>query len=517
VRLIRLKTFKKYFSLEPFDRVFRGADTSASQIDPICLVGVNGSGKSNLIELLSSIFCYLERLTIGYKSLPSSQARFDIPFEIEYDLSLPRKRSQRILIAQPPDSKVPVFKDISGTAPVDIRGPHEQFAVLPPRVFGFTSGLNETVSFPYLKNQSFYSEEVRERAQAEEKGVKFTEDVRGTKTMLLNYDINAAVVLSNYLFQPTAEVRAFSERLHISGVHSFRIDVNWKPLSGKSVVKRTREIDRTVSKLRACAFMYRRHSENHVTFEYCVNAATRQAFKAHFRDGAEFLTSIYKLSLLNALSLSKEDREFYRSEENKSGLVERPPEVSAEQKVFRISRLKLVLSASGIPIDYSAISDGEHQFLLVVGAALLFQDRNALFLLDEPETHHNPDWRRKFISTLNSIAEGHDQEFVISTHAPFVVSDCHGRSVFKFDRQGDRAIWNPIGFETYGASFDRILTDLFGLTTLISEGAMLDLESAVRSTSKRNVRAAIERLGDSYEKRHLYEHAARLFGKKAKK
>ena len=83
MRLLRLKTFGKYSALEPFDRSFRQVGEPSSNIDPLCLVGVNGSGKSNLIELLSASFCYLERLTIGYQSVPSLHAKFAVPFEIE--------------------------------------------------------------------------------------------------------------------------------------------------------------------------------------------------------------------------------------------------------------------------------------------------------------------------------------------------------------------------------------------------------------------------------------------------
>ncbi|MGY0039660.1 AAA family ATPase [Pedobacter sp. NJ-S-72] len=80
-----------------------------------------------------------------------------------------------------------------------------------------------------------------------------------------------------------------------------------------------------------------------------------------------------------------------------------------------------------------SLSDGEHQFLHAMGICLLFRNSNSLFLMDEPETHFNPDWRSKFISTLKDCLDQKNQtylsELLITSHSPFIVSDCFQENV----------------------------------------------------------------------------------------
>ena len=45
----------------PFEYTFNPPGENATGLSPICLVGLNGSGKSNLIELIADIFSYADR------------------------------------------------------------------------------------------------------------------------------------------------------------------------------------------------------------------------------------------------------------------------------------------------------------------------------------------------------------------------------------------------------------------------------------------------------------------------
>ena len=134
-------------------------------------------------------------------------------------------------------------------------------------------------------------------------------------------------------------------------------------------------------------------------------------------------------------------------------------------------------------IPYSGLSDGEHQFMHIIGTAILMNEANTLFLLDEPETHFNPMWRAKLVSTFNKIA-GDDfdrqQVFILTTHSPFVLSDCRAENVWRFYRDPNNEFIHtakPIGIPTYGTSFNKLLAVAFeakGAT--ISEMARNDIE-----------------------------------------
>src|SRR5258707_5516104 len=78
------------------------------------------------------------------------------------------------------------------------------------------------------------------------------------------------------------------------------------------------------------------------------------------------------------------------------------------------------------PMLLKELSDGEHQLLHSLGLCLLFRNTNSLFLLDEPETHFDPDWRASFITRLRQClppTANVGQEMLITTHAPFLISD----------------------------------------------------------------------------------------------
>jgi type I restriction enzyme S subunit len=69
IKQLRLKT--DYRSLAPFVREFHPAEQRPAGANPICLVGLNGSGKSNLIEAIAEIFCFLELINLPWLKIES--------------------------------------------------------------------------------------------------------------------------------------------------------------------------------------------------------------------------------------------------------------------------------------------------------------------------------------------------------------------------------------------------------------------------------------------------------------
>jgi translation initiation factor RLI1 len=97
-----------------------------------------------------------------------------------------------------------------------------------------------------------------------------------------------------------------------------------------------------------------------------------------------------------------------KAELYKSGSLYVNETISTPASHERIMRFKEgSLIKEGVPetIYIKALSDGEHQLIHTIGLCLLFRHESALFLLDEPETHLNPDWRASYISTLRAALE----------------------------------------------------------------------------------------------------------------
>jgi restriction system-associated AAA family ATPase len=159
------------------------------------------------------------------------------------------------------------------------------------------------------------------------------------------------------------------------------------------------------------------------------------------------------------------------------------------------------------------LSDGEHQLLHSLGLCLLFRNTNSLFLLDEPETHFNPDWRANFITRLgqclpNKSNNSVGQDMLITTHTPFLISDSKPDKVLVFEKDkttGEVSIGRP-EYNTLGASINKITMSIFGKRETIGGHAQAILE-ALRARFEQGgedkealISEIQQQLGDSVEK-----------------
>ena len=505
MRLLSFKIDGEYRSLNDFSWDFRGYPIDLQQMEPVCLVGLNGSGKSNLIEALSEVFCYLDLCSLGYVSETQLKKVCPPQFSIEYLLNISNG-----------DNLSHIKVDLSSKNTISFyRKVDDDFELietdnwrenLPSRLVGYSSGHNETVSMPYLRNQSIYSIEVANQARAT--GEEKREVIQHTSSIYMDYDSNASILIANYLFLENGELSIFDEFLRISSVSSFSVSLNLKPRT--TVVQLTEELEETIEKLEACSINTVQINEHQRLLFFVVNSTTKNVFKKYFGDAKAFYLAIYKLSLLNALSLTKREREFYLRSDLKNGLLERAPTIAKKDKVFSIDELRLVISRPEKEVDYSGISDGEHQFIHVFGTLMLFSEENCLYLLDEPESHFNPLWRAEFIKIMNGINTTKHQDFVVSTHSPFLVSAAHSDNVLKFSRTDGIINPEPLDFQSYGSSFEYLLAKLFDLRTPISSQALDELKQVALSEDVNELKLAISRFGESLEKRYLYQRLAEL-------
>lgn len=383
-----------------------------------------------------------------------------------------------------------------------------QLLLLPRRIIGYSSGLNETLSHPFLRTKTIYSEEVRDAAPPEGVQPDRGGGVFDTRTLYMDYESNAAVTICNYVFRNSQELGFIRDFTRVSGVASFGLRFNRKRAgrSGPhSTVRLTAELRSYVEAFARCAGSSYDHAQLSHRFTYQLDSKTVTRFRKEFKTAEDLFMAMHKWSLLNALILSDEQRTVYLSSDVSKGALERPPSVPPSDRVFNIVDLKLKLSQPPIEIDYSGLSDGEHQWMQIFGTALLFSEPGTLFLFDEPESHFNPEWRTKFNLILNSLPNARRQEYVISTHSPFIVSGSRKANVYKFERDEGRITFRNVDFETYGATFDLLLKKLFSLESLIDQSARNELEDIIRSGNEGAMQAAVENFAESKEKRRLYE------------
>jgi predicted ATP-binding protein involved in virulence len=192
--------------------------------------------------------------------------------------------------------------------------------------------------------------------------------------------------------------------------------------------------------------------------------------------------------------------------------------------VFRFERVEFVSIKSGKQVDYVALSDGEHQLAQILGTACMASYPNVLFLLDEPESHFNPDWRIEFIKKLLTLPTNGgmrsdrslvaQQECLITTHSPFIPSDMQSDNVFIFEKdEGTQKVEvrNPL-IQTYGSRFDAILAECFKISPPISALSRDFTNDLLKNGGAAQIEKAISELGESSVRMRLAAKLSQLKG-----
>ncbi len=76
--------------------------------------------------------------------------------------------------------------------------------------------------------------------------------------------------------------------------------------------------------------------------------------------------------------------------------------------------------------SFNVLSEGEQQAIVIRGLIELANNENTLFLFDEPDTYLHPSWQRNFIESINDLSKNNEynnSQFLITTHSPQLLSN----------------------------------------------------------------------------------------------
>jgi len=524
--------------LDGVDRSLRSPLSDSSSFDPLCLIGPNGAGKSQFLQMIAEIF-----QSVFHACIPEEErieGNPDLQFKIEY-------------LVYPEEDQIPVRVRISREA-VDRKRPSliiqrrdedeydwidcdlnaaETHVLLPQKIVGYTSGDNETLSLPFLVSRSGYADEVGRRAL---NAATRSQAVPDTRLMLIDYATHLEVLVANLLLGEASQRKALLEEAKLQDLHSFRCTIQLahqkknKKQSRRKGIQLTEELETYIDQLQRCASCYTYDDETETyTFDYWINDQTRTAFRSFWGNALNLYSSFHKLAMLNDLVLSKKTRDRFRRDTRTRRFASRLPEPQDEDKVFRFERVRFRKQKTDgemddQEVDYVSLSDGEHQLGQLLGTFCMLSSPNVLFLLDEPESHFNPRWRVKFISSILTLptkdgdrreaSRAARQDCLLTTHAPFIPSDMKRDKVFIFSKneEGKIQIKNP-DIETFGSTFDMIIEECFRVRPPMSQRPRDKIEKLMQSDNREEIRAGIQGLGDSVEKAFLADHLRQVINK----
>ncbi len=571
MKLLRLKITdpKGFRSLQPgFEYQFRSAWHLQEEqgFAPFVCAGPNGSGKSNLLEVLAAIFFQLEMLRVRRSFLPEELQESDTniaptSFELDYLIKVPK---DYIKPDSPEWAHVSIFKEANESVSVLWNnqrefdaGVYETFSsglldiLLPEYVLGYSSGENEILSLPFFKMRFVQYDEYWDALKQQ-----LTYPGKPESRMVyLDSGFSQAILLSNLLYHDNDALLPLRDDIGIEELKEFRIiirrsfEINQEVAFGfgsRGTLKRetieeitkqhpalsryeddfindvflnlTQLLDgdddsnKIIPRLKRCATSwFVDESTDNLYLDYYVNDATREAFSENFdfevnKSPIALFEALQVLLTLNLYTVSNDLKsDLYQSDS--LYVTETIPTLASDERIMRIKHFWVSKKDQETPFLLKSFSDGEHQLLHTLGLCLLFKNTNSLFLLDEPETHFNPDWRANFVTQLHQVfGESIGQEMLVTTHTPFLISDSKKENVLVFNKENNEVTVKNPQYNTLGASINKITMDTFGKRETIGGHAQSLLEGfrsrSIKTTEdKEQLLAEINReLGDSVEK-----------------
>lgn len=492
--------------LNDFEKDFRNADFIDDNFSPICLVGINGSGKSKLLEYFAEVFEYITGIFTEFVPTPSNK---DLSFQIDYLFKI--KRGYRYVRFEKIENDLNT-KCYTGQNEKNIKletdlGEIRSF--LPEIVIGYTSGENESLSSWFHPYNDIYSDYYQERAIYKDRRVLKLPDL--PHFLWVDFNMNNLVFIANGILGLT-ESSTWSQLtnvLNIESLRSFRITLKLKPKTGpaKGIIPADEQV-LIINKLINCATTSTKlDKEDTLVLDFYNSESTANAFKNNFGSKLKLYISLYQLYLLNHILIRSDLQEIRRIEKETLESLDRP-NVPDNQKAFNISHIRIKHKNEKSIISYNDLSDGEHQYLHVFGTLNMVNKDNVLFLMDEPETHFNPQWRSEFISQMKYIVGKSKQEYIITTHSPFLLSDCKNENIFIFNKKNRKIDIKQPDFQTYGTAIDKLLEIAFDIAPPIAKLSSDAINRLINSKSKSIEELETEALGfgDSIKKMMLYHH-----------
>lgn len=555
MKLLSLQINSKFRNLdEGFKIQFHQQEKFDEMLDfnPFCLVGLNGCGKSNILEALAQIFYHVE-LCVG-KHLPmelKSRTTFNPSqcavnaFTLRYltlgsnSASVTPQQTILVTIYKEAKSSPVMTVESNGSAPmmkfdmgsIQISQSTLIKSFLPQYVVAYSSGENETLSIPFIKSRFIHLFEFQENI------VNDVVDYSSPENSLIYVDANMsqAILLCCFLFEEDTTLASL-KNLEFTGIEKikrfrmhlrerkFNIDNQYKYsyfqlFKRKKTTKDLFEVLKDISTLS----WYDENDESYY-FDFWINDATKQAFRYYFHTAMECFQVFRLLYELNNYAVnSDKQKEIFSSKgvytDGKFGML------GADDDVFHFLDFYLEKNTNQNDACHKELllkefSDGEHQFIHTMAICLLLKDSNSLILLDEPETHFNPSWRSQFVTTVNETLHNacsslglHDEQYVnfmkdilITTHSPFIISDCRADNVIVVTKENGHAKAekaSDMGIKTYGASTSFIQAKIFDSTDTIGGKAYQEMKAIGEQTDKTKQQKLNEvnsKFGESLEK-----------------
>ena len=527
---IRIPAFRNLRDLDiVFESNLQPATAASTEVPlkPIrshALIGQNGTGKSNLIEALITIFRDVDL---------DREAAFDYMLEysihghavrIEADTAKQKRPfvwvdgdrvTQEYLIKNDPPGKEP---------PDHRRGPR----LLPTHIFAYYSGRNERIEVLFQEHQRRFnqrqeittdevlSEHLLENFTGSESEIRAVEAAKRRRESRLNQagddrlrrlfycrGGHSQLVLLACLLSDDPVFQKVLKNLHIESLESALF-----------VLK---EPHRLREKRRGGKFDEQELNEGDPRFWYARGNVV-----------SEFLDKLWQVAWapiedeatkqIDFRGRTEKQKQLYLFVPSQDKLRQLGELVGSTDSFFRyaegayigdlIDEVRITVKKRdehGGKVSFTQLSEGELQMLTVLGLMRITREDNCLFLLDEPDTHLNPIWKLRYFDDIEGVLTSDDgalvqgeSQILITTHDPMMVGSLKREQVHILRRDGNRTVVEIPDEHPQGMGVTGLLkSELFGLSST------LDIETERRLFRRNELYAMDERTWSEDEEMRL--------------
>ncbi|QDT10763.1 AAA family ATPase [Planctomycetes bacterium K23_9] len=423
-----------------------------SEFDTFVMLGGNGTGKSNLIEAIVSIFA-----DVDLRRAPS------FTYQLSYEC-----RKEDVLIKGKSGDPVPTVTVSRSQA--DLPRENERTPdYLPDNIVAYYSGPGSRLETHFLDHRKREYEALRDPEKATYTPFLYCEPCYSDFLLLACFGAGSF------------DIREFvSGRMGIREIESVLFDIvkpQRAPTRSRAIAKADGD-ERFWDSTGEIANILGLLSDNSLAPSRSTEADEND-FRANTKKEHLFLFLQDQDSLKRAARPFGESFGFFRQlcYLNTLGMVN-----DLTIKIHRRGQKK--------PFPFADFSEGERQLITIIGLLRMVSGGESLILLDEPDTHLNPRWKYDFLDILKQHAgDSSRNQVVIATHDPLVIGELRKEQVLMF--QQDR--------ETYQVEVQHPLEDPIGQGVAgLLKSEMFGLPSTLDShtTQKIHRRYELYSMGD---------------------
>ncbi|WP_272539400.1 AAA family ATPase [Providencia sp. PROV197] len=457
------------------------SDAPLKPIRSHALIGQNGTGKSNLIEALITIFRDVDL---------DREAAFD--YTLEYSI---RSHSVRIEANTAKQKRPFVSVDKKTESQGYLLKNRE---LLPTHIFAYYSGRNERIESLFQEHQRRFnqrqeittdevlSEQLLESFTGSEADIRAVEEAKRRRDARLKYagddrlrrlfycrGGHSQLVLLACLLSDDTVFQKVLKNLHIESLESALF-----------VLK---EPHRLREKRRGGRFDEQELIEGDPRFWYARGNVV-----------SEFLDKLWQVAWapieqeatkqIDFRGRSEKQKQLYLFVPSQDKLKQLGKLVGSTDSFFRyaegayigdlIDEVRITVKKRdehGGKVSFTQLSEGELQMLTVLGLMRITREDHCLFLLDEPDTHLNPIWKLRYFDDIEGVLASDkealvqgESQILITTHDPMMIGSLKREQVHILRRDKGRSVVDTPDEHPQGMGVTGLLkSNLFGLSSTL--------------------------------------------------